>query len=233
MVSEAIAQNICWHMWLYYYPYFVDGICRNYAPDETRVDLDSEFPTVYSFLLYEIVSTIRGWIAEVRELDLENENLVLEGDTLAHENGNPIKSSIIVLGMCLKTILVTPRIPPRLKAYLGSIGLDLFLNFVRNPALARYATVLRASLLAGGFEHRDSESEAYTGNLIHAVVRNDNVPHRHEDVIALLIDLVRQFEEIASIDRLSLYVELRDVDDQQVGIGGGHHGHSYVVTRSD
>ncbi|MDF3831446.1 hypothetical protein P3W85_00490 [Cupriavidus basilensis] len=231
MVSEAIAQNICWHMWLYYYPHFVDGICRNYAPDEQRVELDDEFPTVYSFLLYEIVSTLRHWIAEVRDLPPDQENIVLEDDALTHENGNIIKSSILVLGMCLKTILVTERIPPRLKSYLASIGLDLFLDFVRVPKLASYAGVLRASLLAGGFDHRDTESAAYTGNLIAAVVRNDNVPHRHGDVTALLDDLLQQFAESAELDSLAQYVDVQHIGDHEVSVAGGHGGRRYTMAR--
>ena len=231
MVSEAIAQNIRWHMWLYYFPHFVDGICQNYAPDEQRVDLDSEFPTVYSFLLYEIVSTIRHWIAAVKDLPPGQSNIVLEHDSLTHENGNLIKSSILVLGMCLRTILATERIPTRLKSYLASVGLNLFLDLARVPALARYAGVLRASLLAGGFEHRDSDSTAYTGNLIQAVVRNDNVPYRHEDVSALLDDLLHQFVGAAELDSLALYVEVRYIDAREVQVGGGRGGRGYTMTR--
>ncbi|ACQ97862.1 hypothetical protein GBP346_A0941 [Burkholderia pseudomallei MSHR346] len=231
MVSEAIAQNIRWHMWLYYFPHFVDGICRNYAPDEQRVDLDSEFPTVYSFLLYEIVSTLRHWIAEVRDLPPDQENVVLEHDTLTHENGNIIKSSILVLGMCLKTILVTERIPTRLKSYLASIGLDLFFDFVRVPKLAHYAGVLRASLLAGGFDHQDTESAAYMGNFIAAVVRNDNVPHRHEDVTALLDDLLQQFVESAELDSLAQYVDLQHIGDREVRVTDRRGGRGYTMTR--
>lgn len=231
MVSEAIAQNIRWHMWLYYFPHFVDGICRNYAPVEQRVDLDSEFPTVYSFLLYEIVSTLRHWIAEVRDLPPEQTNIVLEHDTLTHENGNIIKSSILVLGMCLKTILVTERIPTRLKSYLASIGLNLFFDFVRVPTLARYAGVLRASLLAGGFDHGDTESATYTGNLIAAVIRNDNVPHRHEHVTALLNDLLQRFLESAELGSLAQYVVVEHIDAHTVIVAGGRGGRRYTIAR--
>ena len=231
MVSGAIAQNIRWHMWLYYFPHFVDGICRNYAPDEQCVDLDSEFPTVYSFLLYEIVSTLRHWIAEVRDLPSDQSNIVLKHDSLTHENGNLIKSSILVLGMCLKKVLVTESIPTRLKAYLASIDLDLFLDFVRVPQLGRYAGVLRASLLAGGFDHRDTESAAYTGNLIAAVVRNDNVPHRNEDVTALLDDLLQQFVETAELDSLAQYVEVQHIGDREVWVDDGRGGRRYTMAR--
>lgn len=231
MVSEALAQNIRWHMWLYYFPHFVDGICRNYAPDEQRVDLDSEFPTVYSFLLYEIISTLRYWIAEIRDLPPDQENIVLEDDALTHENGNIIKSSILALGMCLKTILVTESITTRLKSYLASIGLNLFLDFACIPELARYAGVLRASLLAGGFDHRDTESVAYTGSLIAAVIRNDNVPHRHEDVTALLDDLLQQFVESAELDSLAQYVDVQHIDDHEVAVAGRHGGRRYTIAR--
>ncbi|MCD4485959.1 hypothetical protein LQR31_15915 [Chromobacterium vaccinii] len=218
MISEAIAQNICWHMWLYYFPYFVDGICRNYLPEKQRVDLDSEFPTVYSFLLYEIISTIRTWISTIRELPLDQSNIVLESEALIHENGNIIKSSILVLGMCLKKILITNNIPTQLKSYLASIGLDLFFELAIIPDLARYASTLRASLLFGGSEHRDAENINYTGHLIRAVICNDNIPHNNKDVTALLNDLFHQFVKHEELKNIARYVELIELNGNTVKV---------------
>jgi hypothetical protein len=115
--------------------------------------------------------------------------------------------------------------------YLASIGLNLFLDFARVPTLARYAAVLRASLLAGGFEHRDTESAAYTGNLIQAVVRNDNEPYRHEDVTVFLDDLLQQFVQTSELDGLALYVEVRHIGDREARVSGGRGGRGYTMKR--
>jgi hypothetical protein len=42
MVSEAIFQNIQWHMWLYYFPLFTK-ICTNFEPKVSENDLEFEF----------------------------------------------------------------------------------------------------------------------------------------------------------------------------------------------
>ena len=227
MVSEAIDQNIQWHMWLYYFTHITDGICRNYRLDPQKVNPDAEFPTPYSFLLYEMISTLRNWILTVRELPAGQENAVLEATSLSHENGNPIKSSILALGECLRTILMTENVPPRFKRYVGSIVLNLYLEFVYHEDLAGYAEVLHNVLVVGGlFERRDEGSE-YLGNIIHAHVSNDNIPHRHEEVSQLLRILVHRFIEKFGRERLSDYVRVESWQEGSIRLSSGRQ--AYIV----
>lgn len=227
MVSEAIDQNIQWHMWLYYFTHITDCVCRNYHLDPQKIDPDAEFPTPYSSLLYEMMSTLRNWIQKVRELPAGQDNAVLNDKSLEHENGNPIKSSILVLGECLRTILMTENVPPRFKRYVGSIVLNLYFDFVRCANLAGYAEVLRNVLVVGGLFERRDEGPEYLGNIIHVLVRNDNVPHRHEDVVQFMGILVHRFIEKFGQRRLSDYVVVEPWQEGSVRLSSGRH--AYVV----
>jgi len=227
MVSEAIDQNIQWHMWLYYFTDITNRICRNYYIDPQKVNPNYEFPTPYSFLLYEMVSTLCNWINKVRELPAEQENALLKTVSLQHQNGNPIKSSILVLGECLRTILITENIPARQKRYFGSIVLDLYFEFIRQDALSRYAEVLRAVLVAGGLYERSSERPDYLGEIIKVLVEIDKA-HRHdEDVSQLMHIFVHRFIEKFGQVRLSDYVGVEPWQEDSIRLSSGNH--AYVV----
>ncbi len=109
MLMESIYQKVDWHMWLYYYSYFVDKICKNYRIDEYSRQ-EAEFPNTYSYLLYEITSNLINWI-ELIEDDTAEVQQELEHVDCSHENGNILKSSIICLMQCSHHILDTDAIP--------------------------------------------------------------------------------------------------------------------------
>jgi hypothetical protein len=233
MVSEAIDQNIQWHMWLYYFTYVTDRICRNYQPDPEKIDLDVEFPTPYSSLLYEIVSTLRNWIRKVEDLPPEQDNSVLESTTLVHENGNPIKSSILALGECLRAILIAQNVTPQLKHYLASIVFNLYFQFVRQESLVRYAEVLRNVLLAGGLFERQEDGPEYLGGTIQGLVRNDNVPHRQEDVLQLMRVLVLRFIGKFGQARLTDYVSLETLAADSIRVSSNRHAYTIDLSGSE
>ena len=51
MIKSALKQNISWHMWLYYYKYFVDGIERNLSNYVKRNEEYYEWETPYHYLI--------------------------------------------------------------------------------------------------------------------------------------------------------------------------------------
>ena len=206
MVSEAIDQNIEWHMWLYYFYSFADAICDNYRPDPARVDLDAEFPTVYSFLLYEMVTTLRDWIRKIEELPVDQANVILQGEEADHENGNPVKSAILALGRCISVIFSCPRIPDRFKNYMVSIALNLYFDLDANPKTKRYASALRSALLSGGFRMGSRLAPDYLGPLLRALIVNDNIPHDHDRVEALARSVFDVIRGQGDVGALSPYV---------------------------
>ena len=62
MIKEALIQKLEYHMWLYYLRYWTEQIVSKleYDPDEWQRGY-REFPTRYTFLLYEIIHYQLGW----------------------------------------------------------------------------------------------------------------------------------------------------------------------------
>jgi len=82
MITQALYQGIEWHMWLYYFPPFVERMLRNYQSDSGMFDPDAEFPLRYSKLLYEVFDVLRDWI-----LALEQALLALGGNVVLVAHG--------------------------------------------------------------------------------------------------------------------------------------------------
>jgi hypothetical protein len=45
MVTAAEYQGIQWHMWLYYFPHFIEGLVKIYDTSDENIDLSDEWPT--------------------------------------------------------------------------------------------------------------------------------------------------------------------------------------------
>lgn len=150
MVQEALHQGTQWHMWLYYMPSIVSGIVRNYRLVDATVNPEDEFPTRYSFLLYEIFSTMGHWIEEARNVAPDSPNIVLLSATTDLENGNIPKSATLALSQCVRTIAESENLTTRFKRYLLDIVFHLYFELRTDKALQGYATVLRQALARGG-----------------------------------------------------------------------------------
>lgn len=141
MVLEAIHQKKEWHMWLFYYQYFVKYICKNYKINEFS-RIEEENPNRYSNLLSEIVSNLDKWI---RETDKNPElNYFPENINSEYANGDIIKSSIICLSIVHKEIINSKNIPDKFKHKITheiyKLYFDLLLS--ENPASNKYAKVI-------------------------------------------------------------------------------------------
>jgi len=148
MVTEALYQKIPWHMWLYYYSHFVNKICRNYCNSRLS-EPNYEFPNTYAMILDQIIHNLIGWVRIVED-DADKIECTLESPLCIHENDNIIKSSIICLSQCIRTIIVSENVPDRLKrSYVDPcfrLYFDLCLN---NNQIARdYAAVLKNCLIS-------------------------------------------------------------------------------------
>lgn len=152
MVSEALYQNINWHMWLSYYTFFTQQIVENYSLEDPTVDPHAEWPTPYSYILYQMISSMRGWIQALEVVPLDQENVVLESTTPNHENENIPKCAIIALCDCAKKILLSNEISETFKDYILDIVFRSYFNIKRNRDLDRYAELFRHSLHFGGYQ---------------------------------------------------------------------------------
>lgn len=157
MVIEALYQNIEWHMWLYYFPSFVNKILRNLNPDPT-VDLSIEWPTPYHYVLYEILSILRNFVRAIEEIPMDQENIVLDNERVDHENNNIPKSAILAIGLIVKDIIMTDKLNDGFKSYLIKTVLRLLSELNTNEKLP-YRRVLEKSILSGGFNVGQNNNE--------------------------------------------------------------------------
>lgn len=172
MVTEALYQNVQWHMWLYYFPLFVSRIERNYRLSDPLVDPLAEWPTRYSYLLYEIFSAMENWIETLQYLPNDQDNTILENFHANHENGNIPKSAIIALSQCARDVVMSENIHDHFKSYLIDNVFELYYN-LREWNKADYAIVLREAIKQGGGFKRSNDDEYH--DTILSLLRNQRL----------------------------------------------------------
>jgi hypothetical protein len=161
MVKEALHQGIEWHMWLYYLPLVVEEMVNNYdATVDPLVESDREFPTRYSFLLYEAFSAMRDWAEAVTEVPADQKNVILRSTRNDHENGNIPKSAVLALGESVRFVLESPTIADSQKQTFVNMIFNLYFDFRETDGCADYAETVLNSLKHGGAGFR-TPSEYY------------------------------------------------------------------------
>lgn len=173
MVTAAIYQNVRWHMWLYYYPHFTREILSGYSEAGPGVDVNSEWPTNGSYIIYSMFDAMRRWIRAVNDLPAGQENRVLERENTIHENGNPVKSSILAYGQCLKLLVESSDVGDKFKLYIFEMTLRLFQELRQHPKAARYLNVLLLSIAHGGPTLQPSKT--YGAHLVSLFDQSDHV----------------------------------------------------------
>jgi hypothetical protein len=123
MVGAAEAQNVPWHMWLYFFPPIMEQLISIYDESAPDVDPEAEWPTRGAALIYEMFRCMLKWIEEARHLPDDSCHKKLESTKPTHQNGNIPKSAGIALGRCLKSLLLAENVGERFKAYIHSIVL--------------------------------------------------------------------------------------------------------------
>jgi hypothetical protein len=115
MVTAAEYQGIQWHMWLYYFPHFIEGLLKIYDSSGDNIDLSDEWPTRAAYLIHELFSALTGWIENIKDIPKDSPHLALDNHDLTHQNGNIPKSAILALGTCLESLLTAESVDERFK----------------------------------------------------------------------------------------------------------------------
>ena len=157
MVREALFQGMPWHMWLYYMPLIVKRIERNYRLGDPLADENSEFPIIYSFLLYRIFSSMCDWVTAIEEIPPDQPNVVLHSARPDGENDNIPKSSIIALSECAYSLLVSANVGERVKRSLMNMIFELYFELRCSGKFNNYAAVLLAAISKGANYRRDNK----------------------------------------------------------------------------
>lgn len=144
MVLEGLHQRASDHLWLHYMSHFASHLvdrARAVRPE----DANQEFPTPLGYLLYEVVDATAVWVSDAKAVTAPGD--VLRPDQ--HE-GNHIYISFEAaeaIGGVIQAILMSPRVPHRLKVELLGVALTTLRDLEQCPHLAPLAKVMRTYLI--------------------------------------------------------------------------------------
>lgn len=144
MVLEGLHQRVGDHLWLHYMPHFA-GRLVDRAREVRPEDENQEFSTPLGYLLYEVVDATAVWVKDAVALTKPGD--VLLPDQL---EGNHIYISFEAaesIGRVIQTILMSPRVPHRLKNQLFGVVLTTLRDLEQCTHLASLAGVMRAHLI--------------------------------------------------------------------------------------
>ncbi|WP_223532792.1 hypothetical protein [Pseudomonas sp. GL-RE-20] len=144
MVLEGLHQRVADHLWLHYMPHFASRLIDR-AREVRPEDENHEFPTPLGYLLYEVVDTTAVWVRDA-------EALTKPGDVLTPDQreGNHIHISFEAakaIGHVIQAILLSPRVPRRLKDELLGVALTTLQALEQHAHLAPLARVMRKHLI--------------------------------------------------------------------------------------
>lgn len=144
MVLEGLHQRVADHLWLHYMPHFASSLVDR-AREVRQEDENHEFPTPLGYLLYEVVDATSVWVRDA-------EALTKPGDVLVSDQleGNHIHISFEAaeaIGRVIQAILMSPRVPRRLKDELLGVVLSTLRDLEQLAHLAPLARVMRAHLI--------------------------------------------------------------------------------------
>lgn len=196
MVSLSLHQGVTWHMWLYYFQYFVRGIVRNYRVEQPFVDTPAEWPTKYSFLLYQIVGTITGWLLATKSIPEDQANVKINLSPIQHENGNIPKSAAFCLADCLREISHAEQLPERFRKSLMDMVFRTYFELRAIPSTEKLAEVIRCKMS----ERRHTSNEQnkrFLEALRKSLAAHDKIPYNCDHVHELEMVLSRGWKNWA------------------------------------
>lgn len=168
-VSEALYQDIPWHMGLFELTHVVSKIIRNLDPDPS-VDMAAEWPTPYHHMLYEIVSMLTDWIRGAVDVGDGHRNSVMKSTRLEHENNNIPKSSVIVLGFVLAKIFSSQVVGVAFQAYILGKVLREIDELEGHPGGLAYSELLVEAMAR---ENLGKPSKEYANILLSLIDNSD------------------------------------------------------------
>lgn len=144
MVLEGLHQRVADHLWLHYMPFFSSRLVDR-AREVRPEDENHEFPTPLAYLLYEVVDATAAWVRDADALTKPGEEPLPD-----HPEGNHVHISFEAaeaIGRVIRPILMSPRVPHRLKLELLGVALTTLRDLEKRAHLAPLASVMRAHLI--------------------------------------------------------------------------------------
>jgi hypothetical protein len=124
MIIESLFQGVHWHMWLFYFDSFSKSIIGS-MKQAKDVDLSSEWPTPFHYLLYQVVDHLIQWLDAVQYLECEALNAKVNEKPDSDSSSIP-QSAAICLGRVVWQIFDSRFITDEFKTYI----LEKVLRFI-------------------------------------------------------------------------------------------------------
>jgi hypothetical protein len=193
MVTAALYQGIQWHMWLYYFPPFLDELLKIYDTSGKNIDLTIEYPTRASYLIHEIFGVLTEWIEAVENIPNNSPHLEPDHDNLSHENGNIPKSAILALASCLEALLTANSVDDQFKKTIHSMVMGALRRLSHAGVAGRHRAIFIKAIVQGGGQLQ-KPAAGYGDTLKRFVARNGSCRKgRHSRL---------RYEALASVSQL-------------------------------
>lgn len=144
MVLEGLHQRIADHLWLHYMPHFASRLVDR-AREVRPEDENHEFPTPLGYLLYAVVDTTSEWVRDAESLTEPGD--MPFPDQLEGKHIYIAFEAAEAIGRIIKIILMSPRVPCRLKHELLCVALTTLRDLEQLAHLAHLSRVMRAHLI--------------------------------------------------------------------------------------
>jgi len=169
MVTSAMAQDVADHMWLPYFPHFVERLERLYQSDGPEIDRGAEFPTRAARLLYEAFRIMTGWIEDFTQLPEESPHRIFP-QRRDHPNANIPLTASIALANSLRTVIMSNSIDGQVVQSLYESVLSTIRGLGTEGAEGRLRAWVIEDVIKGGW--RDL-GPAYRHRLRDGFLRSD------------------------------------------------------------
>lgn len=158
MVTAAACQGIQWHMWLYYFPYFVDRLEKFYDTSNPHVNPNAEFPTRSARLIYEVIDVLGRWVSLVERLPENSPHLnISQFKKFGNDNGNIPVSAAVALGSCMETIANSNKLGDRFAGYMHECIMRDMRSLPHNGEQGQMRQFLIQSIVHGGQRGADAQ----------------------------------------------------------------------------
>lgn len=145
MVSAARAQGVRFDMWLRYMASFVERILENYSSPKRDYDPEAEFPTRYSWALYQIFDTTLDWASDLDQFPEDHPHRHPKSVKASQEVTNIPKMALFTAARGLRLLLVSSAVEPNVKQYIADAVFHRYMKF-REQGHDDYAAILLDSL---------------------------------------------------------------------------------------
>lgn len=144
-IGEELHRGSQWHGWLMYLATWTKEIVGNMGNLDPSVDDTREFPTGYHFLLYDILTSLNGWLDDSIHMDQALASVRIEAVDMRPDN--VVKAAIITTGTCIRHVLESAHVKREFKGYLLGVVLGHFSTVAGRPDAK---TLYERAVLNGG-----------------------------------------------------------------------------------